>query len=157
MIVTQRQLAAAFRVSPRTIRRWGDDGLDHARREGGYDLAEAIAWRIADLEDGEEDAFAEARTRRMNALARRSELLAAEEEGDLLRTADHDEVVGKLVYGIRAAIDQVPGWGPRLVGITTPAEGRERAEGLRDDLLRSLQGLADELDAEADEIQGGRG
>lgn len=90
MHVSQQQLADVFRVSTRSIQRWGRDGLDDCRVDGGatYDLAAAVAWRIDAVQAHSDDEYRAARARRMAADADLRELTLAKERRELIHRAD---------------------------------------------------------------------
>lgn len=132
MELRQKDLAAVFRVSPRTIQRWEDKGLDRARKgpEATYDLAEAVAWALERAEaDAYERGHREALTgdlekvelKKQEMLARKHELDVEEREGRLVDVDEVEEDLAREFSQIRAALLAFPGrLAPRLDKYKTP-------------------------------------
>ena len=70
-------------------------------------------------------------------------------EGELISVRDHRAVLARVMDAFRAASLCVPGSsGPRIVGITSPAEGSETMRVCSEELLRDMVKWADELEAD---------
>ena len=68
--------------------------------------------------------------------------------GLVVNLDDHRSVLAKVLDATRAALLAIPGsWGPRVVGIMSPAEATETMVVCSEELLRDLAAVADELEA----------
>lgn len=114
--LTQRQIAKAFGVSTRTVNRWHDDGFPHHGEGRGirYHLPDCIEWALArerrDLED-QLDAMQDldsARTRRMLALAKKTELEAEKMAERMIDIDDLEELHLEPLGRIREAMVSAP-------------------------------------------------
>jgi len=151
MRATQRELAAVFGVTTRTVRRWDGDGLASAfdKRTGHYDVPSAIRWRIErEVRRAVEAAGAgngpppkaesDARWAAARAALLEREVETAREDPDVI---PRSEVAAALVEARDRAIRAVPR-DPELLGLMKPVfvdvapQGREEAEAI--DLLDAL-------------------
>ena len=79
---------------------------------------------------------------------RRRRIEVAKAEGLVVNLDDHRSVLAKVLDATRAALLAIPGsWGPRVVGIMSPAEATETMVVCSEELLRDLAAVADELEA----------
>ncbi len=117
-----------------------------------YDLEEVVPWYIREVRkqiSHEESDLDRARLEKERLEVRRRQLEVAKAEGELIDIGDHRTVVGKIADAFRAALLSVPGsWGPRMVGITSPAEGTEAMRTCSEELLRDMASVADSIELE---------
>jgi phage terminase Nu1 subunit (DNA packaging protein) len=124
MTVDQPTLAELFGVTTRTIQRWGRQGLDEARvgDSATYDLRAAIAWREAQLKG--DDPLTEARVRKMEADAERSELRTARERGELIHVDDLEMLFAEPLAMLRARLLELPA----RIAVELPMPDREAVD-----------------------------
>lgn len=97
---------------------------------------------------GDED-YKVARARRVTAQARLAEIELEVREGELVSVDDHRAVLAKVLDAFRSAMLSMPGaWGPRIVGIQTPAEGTETMRVAGEEILRDMAAVANALELE---------
>lgn len=163
LVLNQRELADLFGVSPKTIQEWDREGLREAARlgmdgrEAQYNATHAVRWwhdretqRLRDQVEEASGALDRAKLAKAQLEVRKREVEVAKAEGRAIDVEHHDEVVEKLVGAFRLAALSLPGtWGARVVGITNPAEGTEAMRMVAEDLLRTMQSKADDLELDA--------
>ena len=78
---------------------------------------------------------------------RRRRIELARAQGDLIWVEDHLTILGKFVAGVRSKLLGFPGpWGPRIVGIASPAQGTEAMRTLVEEALTDLGRIAEEVE-----------
>jgi phage terminase Nu1 subunit (DNA packaging protein) len=145
-------------VTRETIRQWTVAGCPR-RQDGSYIAAETITWRIQrEIEkdkktrapQGDEPKLTEM-NRKLRAEAELKELQLAQMQGTMIPAEQHEEIVSRIAGGFAAvASGQLTRFERKIVQTTTPAEARVLTTEIHRALMEGAQGLADELDAEAD-------
>lgn len=121
--LSQKEIAAAFGVTTRTIQRWHDEGLPRqgTGRDTTYDLPECIAWRL-EREREEVERILEtfeneeaSRKKKLAMQARKLELEVEEMEGRLIDIEDLEQLHSAPLAELRGQILSIPGrLGPLL-------------------------------------------
>lgn len=150
--VSQKELARYFRVAPRTIRRWQNyEGLPR-RADGTYMVADVLEWYVdrQTAREGIPD-LETARARKTAAQARIAELEAAEREGRLMPIEMHGDRLAEVCGRIRERLLALPDrWALQLTDLEDPGEIRDVLVDAVGEALAELQGLAEELEQEAE-------
>ena len=154
--VNQRDAAAVLGLTTRQIRNLDEAGIPSRPAGDGrgrvYDLVEVVPWYIREVRRQSrtnESDLDRAKLEQAQLEVRRRKIEVAKAEGELIAIADHRTVVGKVADAFRAALLSVPGsWGPRIVGVTSPAEGTEAMRVCSEELLRDMSSVADALELE---------
>ena len=152
--VNQRDAAAVLGLTTRQIRNLDEAGIPSRPAEDGrsrvYDLVEAVPWYIREIREQnrtDDSDLDRAKLEKEQLEVRRRQMELAKAEGDLIDVDDHRTVLAKVLDAFRAAVLSVPGsWGPRIVGIQSPAEGTEAMRVCSEELLRDLMGAAGQLE-----------
>jgi len=151
--VSQKELAAFFGVSPRTVRRWTDEGLPR-ESDGTYRTPECIAWRLAQLQEAPERSNgvppgAESKDRYLAAKALKLELEVAEKRGSLIPLDLYVDHISELAHRIRAKLIAVPlRWSTDVVGIENDAEGQVVLDRIVREVLEELRETGAEMAAD---------
>ena len=152
--VNQSELATILRVTTRQVRDLDIPSRLAGRKGRLYDLSEVVPLllqRERERAKRKPRELLEAQIAKERLEVRRRQLEVAKAEGELITIDDHETVVGKIADAFRAAVLAIPGsWGPRLVGIKSPAEGTELMRQCGHELLRDMVRFADDL-----ELRGG--
>lgn len=150
MILTQRELAALFRVDVRTIQRWGHLGLDDTRVDGAanYDAPAAVAWRAQQLLEEERRKHARSEREELELEKLRHQNREARIKADLAESkavplVEAVELFVTRLSAIRAALLRVPVRYGDLVRPDDPTAGEDALEELIDRLLGDLQQALD--------------
>ena len=145
--LTQKEAARRLKITARRLRDLSGRG-DISRNED-----KSYPWPLireehralkaeADRKRGvpvEGTSYYEARARHEATKARMAELELMVREGELINVADHRASLARIMDAFRAALLSIPGsWGPRIVGIGSPAEGTEAMRVCSEELLRDL-------------------
>jgi phage terminase Nu1 subunit (DNA packaging protein) len=145
----------------RTFARWCAKGLPVVGQgeKARYPWPEVFRWLTEQIERRARDAakpanFEDARARTELAKAEMAELDLAERRGELMTVADGEKVMIAAFSRVRAQVLAMPGkYAPRIVGIPTVARANEILRAVADELMQDLRGsvdgLEEELDAEA--------
>jgi len=122
VVENQRQVARAFKVSPRTVRYWIEEGMPVS--QGAYDLFEIQAWRILkhrgkqDQKPTEKDKW-DIEFRKMKALIARMEY--KEKKGSLVSLREVEDGQVQRILVVKTAFLALPQRiAPHLVGKDTP-------------------------------------
>ena len=140
-------------MTPRRIQQLASEGIFPKASRGRYPVMECVQahadiLRAEAARSGSSD-LGQARLEKERLEIRRRQIEVAKAEGELIDVDDHRAVIGKVADAFRAALLSVPGsWGPRVVGIPTPAEGTEAMRLCSEELLQDMMGVADELELE---------
>lgn len=156
LIVSQKQAAVVLGITTRQLRNLDEDkdpvpsrvAKDGRGRE--YDLEEVVPWALrrerARGRTGESD-LDRAKLEKERLEVRRRQIDIAKAESELVSVSDHRGALAKVLDAFRAALISVPGsWGPRIVGISSPAEGTEAMKVCSEELLRDLVAASNQLD-----------
>lgn len=156
LVVNQKHMAKVLGLTTRQIRNLDEDGMPSTVISSGeriYDLTVTVPWYLArKLEHARNDSdeLDQAKLERAQLDVRLRQIDVAKAEGSAIDIEHHDEVVEELVRAFRLSVLALPGtWGPRIVGITDPAQGTEAMRRCADDLLRAMQSKAGDLELEA--------
>ena len=94
-----------------------------------------------------ENELDQARLEKEQLEVRRRQIDIAKAEAELIPMDDHLTILGTFVTRVRAKLLGFPGpWGPRIVGITSPAQGTEAMRTLVEEALTDLRRVADEIE-----------
>jgi phage terminase Nu1 subunit (DNA packaging protein) len=158
--VNQSQLATLHGVTRQTVRDWTLAGCPR-RDDGSYIVAETIAWRIRQkVEEAKRERASESDEPKLTEMNRKLKVEADLKELELQhRRAEsidapvHRDVTARLVGGFASvAAGQLARFERRMLQSTKPAEARAISQDIQRALMEGAQGLADELDAEADAL-----
>lgn len=149
--VSRTYLAKLFACDVRTIKNLVDEGMPKEAR-GQYDLTKCVPWYI---EREREQARAGkglndldlARQRKTIAEARKAEMEAEALEGRLIPLDVHEKRFGDACERLRAVLTQVPArFMGRIQQARADAEAQAVGEAIRDETLKALLEVADDLD-----------
>jgi phage terminase Nu1 subunit (DNA packaging protein) len=159
--VNATQLAQIHGVTRETIRQWTVAGCPR-RQDGSYVVAETITWRIQREIEKERKARSPEddapklteMNRKLRAEADLKELQLERERGELIPTEEHEEIVSRIAGGFAAvAAGQLTRFERRIVQAATPADARVLTQDIHRALMEGAQGLADDLESEADGLE----
>ena len=140
-------------LTTRQVRNLDDLGLPSKTGPRGtrlYNLRDALAWyveRERERARPTDSALDQAKLEKERLEVRRRRLDLARIEGELIPIDDHLTILGKFVSRVRAKLLGFPGpWGPRVVGIASPAQGTEAMRILVEEAIIDLRGVAAEIE-----------
>ena len=139
-------------MTPRRIQQLASEGIFPKASRGRYPVIECVQahadiLRAEAARSGPSD-LGQARLEKERLEIRRRRIEVAKAEGLVVNLDDHRSVLAKVLDATRAALLAIPGsWGPRVVGIMSPAEATETMVVCSEELLRDLAAVADELEA----------
>ena len=143
---TAQELARLFKLSPRRIAQYANEGMPRAAH-GRYPLEACVQWYIARLERQAAEKPAEsvgkeydrARTRKANAQARQAELQSAVLEGSLMPLTLHSERLARLVDSWAGILKSIIGRWPASFPEVPPRQAQLRFRQLVNKLLAELE------------------
>jgi phage terminase Nu1 subunit (DNA packaging protein) len=157
--VTRKEIATILGVDERSITNYAQEGMPRSVKGKNvwYPLRSCIAWYI----EREKKAAREgkglseldaARARKAIADAHVAELKAAEEEGRLIPVETHTRRLEAICDRLRSVLMVVPSkYIGRVLSARTDLDAQTVGEEIRDETLRGLQAIGDELEDEHDE------
>ena len=152
--LNQKEAAERIGKSASWVRELTKRGVLHRNSDGKYDSdrleSEYEAFKQVDEEKRDrgfgDERYEVARARKVAAQARLAELEVLVREGELISIGAHRAVCDKMIELFRASLLAVPGsWGPRVVGIKSPAEGKEAMRICSEELLRDLASASGQI------------
>ena len=155
--LTQKEAAERLAITPSWLRKLTKRGAVKRNSDRSYPWPQVRDQLRAFQRAGEEDrsagfgdeGYEVARARKVAAQASLAELELLVREGELISVGAHRAVLDKVIEMFRAALLSVPGsWGPRIVGIKSPAEGTEAMRLCCEELLQDLASAAGQLSAQ---------
>lgn len=152
------KLAQLLGVSGESVRKWAQAGCPRLD-SGEFVVAEVVTWlRQRDVEAERAKAKGDDKpktelNRKLAAEAELKELQLERERRESVAIADFDEALGRVVGGFASvAKGQLTRFEREIVRATTPADARVLTDRIHTALMEGAQGLADELDTEADAL-----
>lgn len=160
LVVDVHTVADLLDVGPRRVQQFARDGMPKVAR-GKYDLRQCTRWYIGELialvppnAAVRDEAYTEARARKVAAEATLKELELKQELDRLIPIEDHLEVLGDALVILREGLLSAPArWASRLVGLKDQAAARVALEKVVEELMADLSERADLLDAKAADLE----
>lgn len=152
--MTGKALAELFELTPRRVQQLAKEGVFPKIARGRYPLEECVRGYVNYWKERAEGRFTEteldqARLAREQLEVRKRAIEVARAEGSVVSLQDHEEVLGKLLVGVRGVVLSIPGaWGTRVIGIETPGEGLQRMTKLADEIMAGVASTSAEFDIE---------
>jgi len=150
--VTAETLAKLFELTERRVQQLASDGIIPRAGRGAYPLMDSVRGYLRYLKERAEGRSAgndldAAKLARLELDVRLAQVELAKAEGEVIPVADHLEVLGRIVDGFRTKLVSLEGsWGPRVVGITSPAEGAAVVGAMVREAIEDLRSIADDLE-----------
>lgn len=150
MIVSRKVLADVLKVDIRSLKNFVDDGMPKEAR-GRYDLTHCVPWYVerereaARAGKGLNDLDL-ARQRKTLAEARKAEIELDEIEKNMIPLSVHEERLEVMTGRLAVPVKGLDRYIADVQRATTMLEAKGVLDRVSDDLLRALQGIADETD-----------
>lgn len=153
-------LATLMGVSREAVRLWTVAGCPR-RDDGSYIVAEVVTWRIARAVQAERDKdrdddkpkHTSEMNRKLAVEADMKELQFEQMKGNLIPRDTHEAVTSRIAGGFAAvAAGQLARFERPIVQAKTPADARRVTQLIHTALMEGANGLADDLEAEADAL-----
>ncbi|MFL5481150.1 MAG: hypothetical protein ACJ8AK_03090 [Gemmatimonadaceae bacterium] len=164
--ISQKELAERLGITTRHVRNLVFEGLpkDGEGAKATHPWPESRVWydgyiRAQERKKQPEDDLKDLRKRKFVAEVRKAEIEVEEADGRLIPFDVHEKRVGGICDRLRAVLMTVPSKFLSRIQVTrTDLEAQAVGEQIRDELLRALQGTAQEIedeDPELDELDAG--
>lgn len=152
-VVGVAALARFLKITPRRVQQLVDEGYIPKVGRNQYPFRVSVLGYFRSQMDaavggGDSNALDLAKLQKEQLEVRRRQIELAKLEGDLVGVDDHLQILGDALTYIRARILALPGaWGPRIVGLRTPAQATQMMRILADETINDLARVADEIES----------
>ncbi|MDQ6771150.1 MAG: hypothetical protein M3Z54_14330 [Gemmatimonadota bacterium] len=158
--ISQKELAERLGITTRHVRNLVFEGMpkDGEGPKATHPWPEARDWyngylRAQERKKKPEDDLKELRKRKFIAEVRKAEIEVAESDGQLIGYDVHELRVGQICDRLRNVLMTVPSKFLSRIQVTrTDLEAQAVGEQIRDELLRALQGTAQDIEDEDPEL-----